>query len=65
MATALAGCVIVDDKGRNIQIREKCDKCGTLPNGVHTLAPIPSGSKNVSSCRCKKCGNQFKVIVQN
>ena len=65
MAIALSGCVIVDDRpGQNVVIKEKCDKCGTLANGTHGLAPIPKGMKHNSTYVCKKCGNRFNVVVQ-
>ena len=63
-AVALTGCVIVDQDGRTMKYRKKCESCGEIQPGTTTSAIPGKYSKRNSSFRCYKCKNRQKVAIQ-
>ena len=63
-AIALTGCVIVDQDGRMMQYRKKCESCGETQPGTTSCAIPGKYSKKTSSFRCYKCKNRQKVVIQ-
>ncbi len=64
MATALAGCVIVEEKDNMIKYKKKCEKCGALDGGATlTAAPSP-GSRKQNVFVCPKCKAKNQYIIK-
>ncbi len=64
LATALTGCVIVEEDEMGIVYRKKCERCGHLQPGSTMSGHIPKGFRVVKHFRCVKCGVQNKMEIQ-
>ena len=62
MATALKGCVIVEDNNGRVAIRHKCENCGYIEPGTSSFG-LDSGTVS-SRATCSKCGKVYDVVVQ-
>lgn len=64
MATALTGCVIVEQNNMTMRYKKKCEMCGFLESGQTLTALIKPGSKLSSAFLCPKCKRQNKILIQ-
>lgn len=62
--SALEGCVIVEQDGsEHVVYQEKCEMCGTLRSGTHSV--YHSGGTLHSSFYCPNCGNTQTVQLHS
>ena len=64
LATALTGCVIVEEDEMGIIYRKKCEKCGHVQPGSVMSGRIPKGFRVVKQFKCLKCGAQNRMEIQ-
>jgi len=63
-AVALTGCVIIEQDGRIMKYRKKCENCGAIQPGTTTSAIPGKYSKKTSSFTCYKCKKRQKLVIQ-
>ena len=64
LATALTGCVIVEEDEVGIIYRKKCERCGHVQPGSVMSGRIPKGFRLQKHFRCVKCGAQNTAVIQ-
>ncbi len=63
MATAISGAVIVEQDGRRMKYRQKCEKFGHVATTVIQIGAPMGSNKLTTTFKCSTCGNQQRVEI--